>query len=75
MRPTDFCHPIELRAPAPRAFPAHSRHFRSGDAPRSLRLHAVYRGTERFTTFVMTASADRYATLVMTRAPRLTTFV
>ena len=75
MRPTDFCHPIELRAPAPRAFPAHSRHFRSGDAPRSLRLRAVDRGTERFTTFVMTASADRYSTLFTTRAPRLTTFL
>jgi len=59
MRPTDICHPIELRVPAPRAFPTHSRHFRSGDASWSLGLHAVNRGTERFTTFVLTASADR----------------
>jgi hypothetical protein len=59
MRPIDICHPIELRAPAPRAFPTHSRHFRSGDAPRSLGLRAVNWGTERFTAFVMTASADR----------------
>jgi len=43
----------------PRAFPTHSRHFRSGDASWSLGLHAVNRGTERFTTFVLTASADR----------------
>jgi hypothetical protein len=53
MRPTDICHPIELRVPAPRAFPTHSRHFRSGDASWSLGLHAVNRGTERFTTFVI----------------------
>jgi hypothetical protein len=53
MRPTDICHSIELRAPAPRAFPTHSRHFRSGDASWSLGLHAVNWGTERFTTFVI----------------------
>jgi hypothetical protein len=58
MRPTDFCHPNELRAPAPRAFPARSRSFRCGDAPRRLRLRAVNRGTGRFTTS-KTASADR----------------
>jgi hypothetical protein len=58
MRPTDVCHPIDLRAPAPRTFPARSRHFRSGDAPRRLRLRAVNRGTRRFTTSE-TASADR----------------
>jgi hypothetical protein len=70
MRPTDICHPIELRAPAPRAFPTHSRHFRSGDASWSLGLHAVNRGTERFTTFVLTALADRHSnTLVLTHAP------
>jgi hypothetical protein len=44
MRPTDVCHPNELRAPAPRAFPAHSRHFRSADTPRSLGLRAVMTG-------------------------------
>jgi hypothetical protein len=70
MRPIDICHPIELRAPAPRAFPTHSRYFRSGDAPRSLGLRAVNWGTERFTAFVMTASADRFSftTLFTTRA-------
>jgi hypothetical protein len=45
MRPTDFCHPNELRVPAPRAFPTHSRDFRRGDAPQRLRLRAVNRGT------------------------------
>jgi len=49
MRPTDFCHPNELRVPAPRAFPTRSRDFRRGDAPRRLRLRAVDRGTGRFT--------------------------
>jgi hypothetical protein len=41
MRPTDLCHPNELRAPAPRAFPARARSFRCGDTPRSLGLRAV----------------------------------
>jgi hypothetical protein len=44
MRPTDVCHPIELRAPAPRAFPARSRSFRCADAPWSLGLHATLPG-------------------------------
>jgi hypothetical protein len=44
MRPTDVCHPNELRAPTPRVFPARSRHFRSGDTPRSLRLRTVVPG-------------------------------
>jgi hypothetical protein len=51
MRLIDFCHPIELRVPTPRVFPARSRHFRGGDALRSLGLRRVDRGTERFTTF------------------------
>jgi len=41
MRPTDVCHPNELRALAPRAFLARSRHFRGGDVPRSLRLRTT----------------------------------
>jgi hypothetical protein len=41
IRPTDVCHPYELRAPAPRAFSARSRHFRGGDTPRSLGLRDV----------------------------------
>jgi len=44
MRPTDFCHPFELRAPAPRMFPAHSRHFRGAEAPWRIRLHATTTG-------------------------------
>jgi len=56
---TDFCHPIELRAPALRVFLARSRHFRSGDAPRSLSLRAVDQGTGRF-TMSETASAGRH---------------
>jgi hypothetical protein len=30
MRPTDVCHPIELRAPAPRSFPAPIAAFAAG---------------------------------------------
>jgi hypothetical protein len=41
MRPTDVCHPYELRVPAPRAFSVRSRHFRGGDTPRSLGLRDV----------------------------------
>jgi hypothetical protein len=48
MRPTDFCHPNELRAPAPCAFPARSRSFRCVDAPRRLRLRAVLPGDRTF---------------------------
>lgn len=48
MRPTDFCHPIELRAPVPRAFPTRSRDFRRGGTPRSLWLHAVLPGEGEF---------------------------
>jgi hypothetical protein len=48
MRPTDLCHPNELRAPAPRAFPARSRNFRCGDAPRRLRLRQALPGDRTF---------------------------
>jgi hypothetical protein len=48
MRSTDVCHPIELRAPAPRVFLARSRHFRGGDTPRRLRLRAVLPGDRTF---------------------------
>jgi len=44
MRPTDVCHPYDLRAPASRAFPASSRDFRRVDTPPSLRLCAVVTG-------------------------------
>jgi len=55
MRPTDFCHPNESCAPAPRAFPARSRSFRRGDILRSLGLRRIDRGTGCFTT-----PADRF---------------
>jgi len=48
MRPIDFCHPNELCAPAPRAFPARARSFRCGDAPRSLRLRQALPGDRTF---------------------------
>jgi hypothetical protein len=48
MRLTDFCHPIELRAPAPRVFPDRSRHFRGGDTPRRIRLRTVFPGDRMF---------------------------
>jgi hypothetical protein len=48
MRPTDVCHPNDLRAPAPRAFPARSRHFRGGESPRSLGLRVALPGTWTF---------------------------
>jgi hypothetical protein len=48
MRPTDFCHPNEIRALAPRVFPARSRHFRGGEAPRSLGLRTARPGDRTF---------------------------
>jgi hypothetical protein len=48
MRSTDVCHPNDLRAPAPRAFPARSRHFRGGESPRSLGLRVALPGTWTF---------------------------
>jgi len=48
MRPTDVCHPYDLRAPAPRAFPARSHHFRGGESPRSLGLRVALPGTWTF---------------------------
>jgi len=48
--PIDFCHPYELRAPAPRAFPAHYRSFHCVGAPRSLGSARLDRGTGCFTT-------------------------
>jgi len=62
MRPTDFCPPIELRAPAPRAFPAHWRHLRGGESPWSLRLHVALPGDRTFHDARESASADRQTT-------------
>jgi hypothetical protein len=57
MRPTDFCHPNDLRVPASRAFPASCHDFRRVDTPQSLRLYAVVPG-DRTVHAVQTASAD-----------------
>jgi hypothetical protein len=48
MRPTDVCHPNELRALAPRVFPARSHHFRSEGTSRRLRLRAALPGIQTF---------------------------
>jgi len=58
MRQNDFCHPNELRAPAPRRVPGSLRHFRSGDPARLLRLRAVMTGGPEVFTTSETASAD-----------------
>jgi hypothetical protein len=44
MRPTDVCHPYELRVPVPRAFPARCRDLHRVGTPRSLGLRAVLPG-------------------------------
>jgi hypothetical protein len=71
MRPTDVCHPIELRAPAPRVFLARSRHFRSGDTPRRLRLRAALPGDRTFHD--VRRPLRRIDMQHKTRAPGLTT--
>jgi len=48
MRPTDFCHPYESCALAPRAFPARCRGLRRVEALRNLRFRRVDRGTGCF---------------------------
>lgn len=58
MRPNDFCHPNELRAPAPRRVPGSVRHFRSGDPARPLRDRAALTGGPEVFTTSETASAD-----------------
>jgi hypothetical protein len=57
MRPTDVCHPNDLRAPASRAFPASARDFHRVDTSQSLRLCAVLPG-DRTVHAIRTASAD-----------------
>jgi hypothetical protein len=58
MRQNDFCHPNELRAPAPRRVPGSLRHFRSGDSARFLWNRAVLTGGPKVFTTSETASAD-----------------
>ena len=55
MRPTDVCHPNELRAPAPRAFPAPLAAFAAGTPRGVLGSAREDRGSGRFT-----ASVDRF---------------
>lgn len=57
MRPTDVCHPYDLRAPASRAFPVPLATFTAWTPRRVLGSARHDRGTERFTPFE-TASAD-----------------
>ena len=57
MRPTDVCHPNDLRAPASRTFPASSRDFRRVDTPQGLRPCVVVPGDQTVHA-VRTASAD-----------------
>jgi hypothetical protein len=61
MRPTDLCHPNDLRAPAPRELPA-SHHTFAWGAPRRVLGSARYDwGIERFTAARFSASADRHS--------------
>jgi hypothetical protein len=55
MRPTDVCHPNELRAPAPRAFPAPFATCAAGTPREVLGFARHDRGSRRFT-----ASEDRF---------------
>jgi hypothetical protein len=55
MRPTDVCHPNELRAPAPRTFPAPLAAFAAGTPREVLGFARCDRGSGRFT-----ASEDRF---------------
>jgi hypothetical protein len=59
MHPTDFCHPNELRAPAPRVFPTPLATFAAWMPHGVLGSVRRYRGSGRFTTSIWTASADR----------------
>jgi hypothetical protein len=58
MRPIDFCHLNELRAPAPLAFPARCRGLHRVGASRTLGSVRLDRGPRWFTP-PETASADR----------------
>jgi len=57
MRLFDFCHPTDLRAPAPRSFPLRSRRLRAGEDAGGLWLPALTRGSCTFHD-VMIASAS-----------------
>jgi len=61
MRPTDFCHLNDLRAPVLRAFPVHSTAFTACAPHGVLGSARLDQGTECFTT-LENASADRSET-------------
>jgi len=61
MRPTDFCHLNDLRAPVPRAFPVHSTAFTACAPHGVLGSVRLDQGTRCFTT-PENASADRSET-------------
>jgi hypothetical protein len=71
MCPTDVCHPNELRAPAPRAFPVRSRSFRCVDTPRSLRLRTVLPGDRTFHDVRDRFGGSSSSTFLDSRALRL----
>jgi hypothetical protein len=48
MRPTDVCHPIELRAPAPRVFPDPHPHFRAAGRPTETKAPYSFPGDRMF---------------------------
>ena len=64
MRPTDVCHPIELRAPAPRVFPAHSRHFRGGGGPAETKAPRGTTGVPDVSRRPKNASAGRHTSAI-----------
>jgi hypothetical protein len=69
MRPTDFCHHYDLRAPVPRAFPARSATFIAWIPHGVLGSARCDWGTECFTA-LENASADHNETRAACFAPR-----
>jgi hypothetical protein len=68
MRPIDICHPFELRAPAPRAFPTPHATFAAGMPHGVLGSMRLIGGPNVSRRSFMTASADRifsFTTLVI----------
>lgn len=70
MRPTNFCHLKNLRAPVLRAFPTHSAAFTAWTSHEVLGFVRLDRGTECFTA-LENASADRCETRAAFCCPSL----
>jgi len=68
MRPTDICHSIELRVPAPRAFPASLHTFMWWALVETKALREWLLGDRTFHDVRWTASADRHSNTLSTRA-------